>query len=80
MPCPFFKRKAICAAHEPDLYVPPREVEIKLCSTDRYAGCRIFAEALGRKGAGAERAGPPPDPHGRAAPREAAAGPEPASS
>ncbi len=48
MPCPYFQDKCICAAEEPDLYVPPKEVEFAFCRTNHYAGCEIYRRVTGQ--------------------------------
>ena len=48
MTCPYFKGNAICLAHRRGLYVPAKDVEISLCTTDAaYGACRIFIETTG---------------------------------
>ena len=49
MTCPYFKGNAICLARRRGLYVPAKDVEISLCSTEAaYPTCAIFMEATGQ--------------------------------
>ena len=41
--CPFYLNNVYCTAHQGGLYVPPKEVELRFCSTrDGCLGCRLF--------------------------------------
>ena len=47
MSCPLYWGKSMCGARKSGVYVPPKEVELEYCTTDKHISCPRFREVEG---------------------------------